>query len=50
MSDGADYAAAHPATGRLAAPPGTGSYLLWRAPWVQVTIDGRFENYSDAEL
>ena len=50
MSDAADYAAAHPATGRLAAPPGTGSYLLWRAPWVQVTIDGRFENYSDAEL
>jgi hypothetical protein len=50
MSDAADYAAAHRAAGRLAAPSGTGSYLLWRAPWVQVTIDGRFENYSDDEL
>jgi hypothetical protein len=50
MSDAANYAAAHTAPGRLAAPSGTGSYLLWRAPWVQVTVDGRFENYSDAEL
>jgi hypothetical protein len=50
MSDAADYAAAHPAAGRLAAPAGTGSYLLWRAPGVQVAVDGRFENYSDAEL
>jgi hypothetical protein len=50
MSDAADYAAAHPAAGRLAAPSGTGSYLLWRAPRTQVTVDGRFENYSEDEL
>jgi hypothetical protein len=50
MSDAADYAVAHPVAGRPAAPSGTGSYLLWRAPWLRVTVDGRFENYTDAEL
>ena len=50
LTPAAHYATLHPISGRLAAPPGTGSYLLWRAPSVQVTIDGRFENYSDEEL
>jgi hypothetical protein len=49
-SDLADHVAADPVGGRLAAPAGTGSYLLWRAPSQPVTIDGRFENYSTAEL
>jgi hypothetical protein len=50
LTGAADYAAAHPVPGRVAAPPGTGSYLLWHASSLRVTIDGRFENYSDAEL
>ncbi|MBA3332046.1 MAG: hypothetical protein H0T39_14445 [Actinobacteria bacterium] len=40
----------HPVDGRLAAPAGTGSLLLWRAPGQAVTIDGRFENYPAEEL
>jgi len=50
LTGAADYAATHPISGRVAAPAGTGSYLLWRASSLRVTIDGRFENYSDAEL
>jgi len=50
LSDAASFAATHPIGGRIAAPSGTGSLLLWRASSVPVTIDGRFENYSDAEL
>ena len=50
LTAAADYAATRPIPGRVAAPPGTGSYLLWRASSLHVTIDGRFENYSDAEL
>jgi hypothetical protein len=50
LSAAAAYAATHPVSGRIAAPAGTGSYLLWRASSLRVTIDGRFENYSDAEL
>src|SRR5439155_13960173 len=50
LSRAADYAATHPVPGRIAAPPGTGSYLLWHASSLPVTIDGRFENYTDAEL
>jgi hypothetical protein len=50
LTNAANYAAAHPVQGRIAAPPGTGSYLLWHASSLRVTIDGRFENYSDAEL
>lgn len=50
LSGAADYAATHPIAGRVAAPAGTGSYLLWRASSLHVTIDGRFENYSDDEL
>lgn len=45
-----DYVAAHPIAGRIAAAPGTGSYLLWRAPEQDITVDGRFENYSAREL
>ncbi len=50
LSAAADHAAAHPVPGGTAAPAGTGSYLLWRASSLHVTIDGRFENYSDSEL
>jgi hypothetical protein len=50
LTGAADYAATHPIADRLVAPAGTGSYLLWRASSLRVTIDGRFENYSDAEL
>ncbi len=50
LSAAADYAATHPVPGRIAAPAGTGSYLLWRASSLRVTVDGRFENYSEAEL
>ena len=50
LSDAAAFAATHPIAGRVAAPAGTGSYLLWRASSLPVTIDGRFENYSDTEL
>ncbi len=48
--DVADHVAAEPLPGRVAAPAGVGSYLLWRAPHQQVTVDGRFENYSAREL
>jgi hypothetical protein len=46
----ADFAAAHPVPGRVATPAGTGSYLLWHASSLRIAIDGRFENYTDAEL
>lgn len=46
----AEHVAAHPRAGRVAAAPGTGSYLLWRAPGQAVTVDGRFENYTVDEL
>jgi hypothetical protein len=46
----ADRVAAEPVPGRVAAPSGTGSYLLWRAPGQPITVDGRFENYGAAEL
>jgi hypothetical protein len=49
-TDLAEHVAADPVPGRVAAPAGTGSYLLWRAPAQRVTIDGRFENYSPREL
>ena len=50
LTGAADFAAAHPVPGRVAAPAGTGSYLLWHASSLRVAIDGRFENYTDAEL
>ena len=50
LTSAADYSVTHPVPGRIAAPAGTGSYLLWRASSLRVTIDGRFENYSEAEL
>jgi hypothetical protein len=51
MTAGADYAAAHPAAhGRILVPTGTGSYMLWRHPKVQVVVDGRLEQYSAREL
>ena len=46
----ADWVAAHPPTGRVAVAAGTGSYRLWRAPSVPITVDGRYENYSSREL
>lgn len=49
-TDLAEHVVADPIEGRVAAPAGTGSYLLWRAPAQAVTIDGRFENYSEREL
>ena len=49
-TDLAEHVVADPVPGRVAAPAGTGSYLLWRAPEQPVTIDGRFENYSAREL
>jgi hypothetical protein len=51
MTAGADYAAAHPpAHGRILMPSGTGSYMLWRHPHVQVVVDGRLEQYSARDL
>jgi hypothetical protein len=51
MTEGADYAAAHPpAHGRVLMPSGTGSYMLWRHPRVPVVVDGRLEQYSAHEL
>ncbi len=49
-TDLVDDVAADPAPGRVAAPAGVGSYLLWRAPHQALTVDGRFENYSPEEL
>ena len=46
----ADRIVADPIPGRVAAPSGTGSYLLWRAPGQAITVDGRFENYRPSEL
>ena len=46
----AESIARHPVPGRIAVAAGTGSYLLWRAPHQQITIDGRFESYDVAEL
>ena len=46
----ADHVAENPVDGRVAVPTGTGSYLLWRAPWQPITVDGRYENYSASEL
>jgi hypothetical protein len=51
MTEGADYAAAHPpAHGRVLMPTGTGSYMLWRHPRVPVVVDGRLEQYSAHDL
>jgi hypothetical protein len=51
MTEGADYAAAHPpARGRVLMPTGTGSYMLWRHPRVPVVVDGRLEQYSARDL
>jgi hypothetical protein len=51
MAAGADYAAAHPPPhGRILMPTGTGSYMLWRHPHVQVVVDGRLEQYSARQL
>jgi hypothetical protein len=51
MTQGADYAAAHPPPrGRILMPTGTGSYMLWRHPHVQVVVDGRLEQYSARDL
>ena len=51
MTEAADYAAAHPPRhGRILAPTGTGSYMLWRHPRVPIVVDGRLERYSAREL
>jgi hypothetical protein len=51
MTEGADYAAAHPpARGRVLMLTGTGSYMLWRHPRVPVVVDGRLEQYSARDL
>jgi hypothetical protein len=50
MTPLADRLAAAPVPGRVAAPSGTGSYLLWRAPRQPITVGGRFENYRAGEL
>jgi hypothetical protein len=45
-----DSIARRPVPGRIAVAAGTGSYLLWRAPRQEITIEGRFESYDIAEL
>jgi hypothetical protein len=51
MTAGADYAAAHPPRhGRILAPTGTGSYMLWRHPGTSIVVDGRLERYRGHEL
>jgi hypothetical protein len=51
MASGADYAAAHPPRrGRILAPTGTGSYMLWRHPRTKIVVDGRLERYSGHDL
>jgi hypothetical protein len=51
MTAGADYAAVHPPrSGRVLMPSGTGSYMLWAHPRVQVVVDGRLEQYSTRDL
>ncbi|MBD0329502.1 MAG: hypothetical protein ICV64_05300 [Thermoleophilia bacterium] len=50
MAPLAERVAAGRVEGRVAAPTGTGSYLLWRAPGQRITVDGRYEQYRPAEL
>jgi hypothetical protein len=50
MSGVVAYLAQHPPLGRVALAAGSGSLLLYENPRIPLTIDGRFENYSDAEL
>jgi hypothetical protein len=45
------YALRHPPpSGHIAAYAGIGSYMLWRAPWAPVELDGWLEHFSPAEL
>ena len=51
MTSVADYALAHPPpAGRIAAPTGTGSYLLLRHSANPPVVDGRLENYTPDEI
>jgi hypothetical protein len=51
LAAAARHAIAHPPPrGRLLAPSGTGSYVLWRDPGRPVTIDGRLELYGASEV
>jgi hypothetical protein len=51
MTTVAAYAVTHPpGPGRIATPPGTGSYLLYRGGANAPLIDGRLENYTPAEI